>query len=242
VTPVEPGAYPHPHPSTRETRVGVVIPAAGSGRRMGGVRKPFLELAGEPVLLHALRPFLEDPRVVTVVVALAPLEASAPPAWLTTLDPRVVLVTGGAHRGASVSLGLAALPDALDVIVVHDAARPLVTPAVVRDCVDVAASGVGAVAGSPAVDSMKTVDGDGFVVASPDRDTLWHAHTPQAFPAAELVRAYAMADEAATDDATLFCDAGGRVRMVDDGGANLKVTRHSDVALAEAFLEGRERS
>lgn len=216
-----------------------MIPAAGSGRRMGGARKPFLEMAGEPVLLHALRPFLEEPQVLTVAVALSPDVAGAPPNWLTTLDPKVVLVTGGAHRGASVALGLAALPQDLDVIVVHDAARPLLTGAVVRACVDVAMSGVGAVAGCPAVDSMKTVDGGGFVIGNPDRDTLWHAHTPQAFPADELRRAYAGGDAAATDDATVYRDAGGRVRMVDDGGVNLKVTRPSDLAVAEALLKGR---
>jgi 2-C-methyl-D-erythritol 4-phosphate cytidylyltransferase len=174
--------------------------------------------------------------VVAVAVALAAPDASGPPAWLMTLDPRVVVVTGGAHRGESVSLGLAALPEELDVIVVHDAARPLVTVPVVRECVDVAVSGVGAVAGCRAVDSMKTVDADGFIVGSPDRDTLWHAHTPQAFPASELRRAYAGADASATDDASVFRAAGGRVRMVDDGGGNLKVTRRADVAVAESFL------
>ena len=221
------------------TRVGVAVPAAGSGRRMGGVRKPFLELAGEPVLVHSLRPFLREPRVVAVVVALGAEDAAHPPAWLTELDDRVAVVSGGASRGDSVRMAIAALPDDVDVIAVHDAARPLVTDSVVSACIDEAASGRGAVAGSPAIDTMKRVDRDGVIVATPDRAELWHAHTPQVFPADLLRAAYTAYDGAATDDAALVENAGGRVRMIDDGGWNLKVTRPGDVAVAEAIVRER---
>lgn len=104
------------------TRAAVVVPAGGSGRRMGGVRKQFLELAGEPVLAHALRPFLAHPAVEWVVVALPESDLAEPPAWLTGLDPRVRLVAGGAERGDSVRHGLEAVPDEADVVLVHDAA------------------------------------------------------------------------------------------------------------------------
>lgn len=220
-------------------RVGVAVPAAGSGRRMGGVRKPFLELQGEPVLLHALRPFLTDPRVVAVVVALGEADAAEPPAWLTALDPRVRVVAGGATRAESVRNALRALPEDVDVVAVHDAARPLVTPEVVGRCIDVAAAGEGAVAGCPAVDTMKEVDGEGRVVATPDRARLWHAHTPQAFPAGVARRAYEGDLGAATDDASLVEATGVPVRMVDGGPANLKVTRPEDVLMAEAVLRSR---
>jgi 2-C-methyl-D-erythritol 4-phosphate cytidylyltransferase len=220
--------------------VGVAVPAAGSGRRMGGVRKPFLELAGEPVLLHALRPFLADERVVSVSVALGDEDASDPPIWLTEVDSRVRVVAGGATRGESVRLAMAALPDDVTVIAVHDAARPLVTEAVVRACIDIAATGIGAVAGCPAVDTMKTVDGDARIVSTADRSTLWHAHTPQVFPAEVLLRAYAEGGGDATDDAALVERAGGVVRMVDGGPLNMKVTRPGDVARAEAILQGRD--
>lgn len=206
---------------------------------MGGVRKPFLELAGEPVLVHALRPFLREPRVVAVVVALGAEDAADPPAWLTGLDDRVAVVSGGASRGDSVRLAIAALPDDVDVIAVHDAARPLVTDDVVSACIDKAASGTGAVAGAPAIDTMKRVDGDGVIVATPDRADLWHAHTPQVFPADLLRAAYTATDGVATDDAALVEDAGGRVCMIDDGGWNLKVTRPGDVAVAEAIVRER---
>jgi len=221
-------------------RVGVAVPAAGSGQRMGGARKPFLELAGEPVLMRALRPFLADPRVVAVVVALAEPDAAAPPAWLTGLDSRIRVVRGGETRAESVRRALAALPEDVDVVAVHDAARPLVTEEVVARCIDVAAAGEGAVAGSPAVDTMKEVDGEGRILATPDRRRIWHAHTPQVFPAGALRRAYLGDLDGATDDASLVERGGLRVRMVDGGPANLKVTRADDLALAEAILRARE--
>ena len=220
-------------------RVGVAVPAAGAGQRMGGLRKPFLELAGEPVLVHALRPFLDDPRVVAVVVALAEPDASSPPSWLTDLDARVRVVAGGESRADSVRNALAALPGDVDVVAVHDAARPLVTAGVVGRCIDVAAAGEGAVAGCPAVDTMKEVDPEHAIVATPDRRTLWHAHTPQVFPAAALRRAYARDLSGATDDAYLVEREGITVRMVDGGPANLKVTRPEDLAIAEAVLRAR---
>ena len=225
--------------STSHVRVGVAVPAAGAGARMGGMRKPFLELSGEPVLLHALRPFLAERRVVAVVVALASDDANDPPAWLASLDPRVSVVAGGATRGESVARALAALPHEVDVIAVHDAARPLVTAEVVRRCIDVAAGGVGAVAGSPAVDTLKTVDAEAFIRSTPERASLWHAHTPQVFPAALLRAAYRDGGLAETDDAALVERTGARIRMVDDGAVNLKVTRPGDVPLAEAVLRAR---
>lgn len=220
-------------------RVGVAVPAAGLGQRMGGVRKPFLELAGEPVLAHALRPFLEDARVVAVVVALAEPDAASPPTWLTELAPRVRVVAGGGTRAESVRRALAALPGDLDVLAVHDAARPLVTREVVSRCIDVAAGGEGAVAGCPAVDTLKEVEDGQRIVGTPDRRRLWHAHTPQVFPAGALLRAYEGGLEGATDDARLVERSGLTVRMVDEGSANFKVTRLEDVLLAEAVLRFR---
>jgi 2-C-methyl-D-erythritol 4-phosphate cytidylyltransferase len=209
--------------------------------RMGGVRKAFLELDGRPVLEHALRPFLAHDRVVAIVVALARDDASDPPGWLTALGPRVGVVAGGDTRTDSVRNAIAALPADVDVIAVHDAARPLVTSELVDRCVELASQGVGAVAGCQAVDTMKVVDESAGVVRTPDRSTLWHAHTPQAFPAAVVRAAYAAAEGADTDDAALVERHAPEVviRMVDDGGTNLKVTRPADVALAEAVLASR---
>lgn len=217
-------------------RVGVAVPGAGSGLRMGGARKPFLELAGKPVLAHALAPFLADERVVAVAVALAPEEAAEPPAWLRGLDPRVAVVAGGDTRSESVRRAIAALPEDLDVIAVHDAARPLVSPRVVSECIALAARGTGAVAGCAASDTMKRIDADGRVLDTPSRETLWHAQTPQVFPAALLREAYAREGAEHTDDSALVEAVGGEVRMVDAGPTNLKLTKPEDVSLAEALM------
>lgn len=222
-------------------RVGVAVPAAGSGERMGGARKAFLELGGEPVLAHALRPFLADARVVRIAVALGADDATSPPAWLVALAPRVVVVRGGPTRTESVRAALGALPPDLDVIAVHDAARPLVTAEIVGHCIDVALEGSGAVAGCPAVDTVKRVDDVGRIVETPDRSRLWLAQTPQVFPAQSLRRAYADPAAEGTDDSALVERAGGGVRvlMVDAGTSNLKVTRPEDLVVAEAVLGSR---
>lgn len=224
-----------------DPRVGVAIPAAGLGRRMGGARKAWLTLAGEPLLAHALRPFLARPDVVAIRVAVAPDEFRDPPAWLEGLDPRVGVVEGGDTRARSVAHAVRALPDDVDVILVHDAARPLLTDAVVARVVAAAGSGEGAVAGLPATDTFKRVDGDGVVVDTPPREGLWHAQTPQGFPAALLRRGVEALDadpalgREATDDAALVEAVGGRVRMVLGAPRNLKVTRPADLPLAEWY-------
>jgi len=216
-------------------RVGVAVPAAGSGLRMGGTRKAFMELDGEPLLMRALRPFLNDHRVVTVVVSLAPEDADEVPGWITTLDDRVTLVKGGATRTESVRNAVRVLPTDLDIIAIHDAARPLVTSATVRECIDVANTGICAVAGCQVIDTMKFVDEELQVVETPDRNLLWHAHTPQVFPADLLRRAYE-SGKVGTDDAALLEPLGVRVQMVDDGGMNIKVTQPEDMVIARAIL------
>ncbi len=233
------------NPEVGELTVGVVVPAAGSGQRMGGRAKPFLELAGEPILLRALRPFLEHSGVREVVVSLPTDHAESPPAWLMEADGRIRVVAGGDTRRDSVWAGLQALSDALDVAVVHDGARPLVSRDVVRRCIDLAGRGVAGVAGVPAVDTMKEVDDGGHVVATPDRSRLWHAQTPQAFPLDMIIDAYRRAfaeDFSATDDAVLVERIGGRVTMVESSKDNLKITRPEDLEVAESLLSRRRSS
>lgn len=224
-------------------RVGVAIPAAGMGRRMGGARKPFLQLAGEPLLVHALRPFLAAPGVEAVVVAVAPDDVEAAREWVPGLDARIRLVAGGATRADSVARAVEALPEGVEVILVHDAARPLVTRETVLRCIQVAASGEGAVAGWPATDTLKEVDGEGRVLRTPDRSRIWHAQTPQGFPAGVLrdVLADPEARRQATDDASLVEAAGFPVRMVEGSAGNLKVTRPADLPMAEHILARRRK-
>lgn len=229
----------------RDWTLGVAVPAAGEGRRMGGVRKPFLELRGEPLLLHALRPFLDHPQVAGVVVALGEEDAHDLPDWLGTLDARVTVVPGGRTRGDSVRAAIRALPTGVDLVAIHDAARPLVTRAILDRCVDAVRADRGAVAGWPAVDTLKRVEGEADRVATVAgtlvRREIWHAHTPQVFPREMIVAAYEAAAEAGvddTDDAALVERMGGKVVMVPGDPWNLKVTRPEDLALAEFLLGG----
>ena len=226
-----------------EARVGVVIAGAGSGRRLGGVSKALLEMGGRSLLEHSLAPFLAESRTAAVVVALPPAEVVEPPARLVRLS-RVKFVGGGKERAESVKAALETLPTGLDVIAVHDAARPLVTEDTVTKCFDLALTGVGAVAGIPVVDSMKRVDGAGRVLEEVEREYLWHAHTPQCFPADFLLRAYRAGfgdagSAMVADEASLAAHMGFPVVMVAEDSPNPKITYRSDLELAEAVLSRR---
>ncbi|MEX0842994.1 MAG: 2-C-methyl-D-erythritol 4-phosphate cytidylyltransferase [Gemmatimonadota bacterium] len=224
-----------------DERIGVVIPAAGEGRRMGGVRKPFLKLRGAPVLQLAMSPFLAHPAVVRVAVALSVDVLTQPPEWLASIDPRVRLVEGGETRFRSVLHGLEALGDEADVVMIHDAARPLVTKAMIERCLSARVMEEGVVVGRPVTDTLKQVDEMGRIESTPDRSRIWRAETPQAFPLGSLLRAYRAAAARGgsfTDDAAVFAAAGGVVRMVDGRAPNLKVTHPEDLALAELIWTG----
>jgi len=212
-----------------------VIVAGGSGRRVGGpVRKQYLEIDGVPVLLRAVRPFLDHPRIHQTVVVLPADDVEAPPPWLAGLGVRIV--AGGAERGDSVRNGLAALPDDVGLVLVHDGARPFVSRGVIDRVLK--AAPLGAIAAVPVTDTIKQVDEDGTIAGTPDRARLWQAQTPQGFPRAGLLRAYERAREdgvAATDDAALYERYVGPVRVVMGSYRNLKVTRPADLPVAEAL-------
>lgn len=215
-----------------------MIPAGGSGVRMGAgpARKQYVALAGEPILLRAIRPVLEHPAVEWVVMALPPQDLHDPP---FRLPDRVTAVEGGPERGDSVRNALAATPAAADVVLIHDGARPLLTLEVVRRVLDAAAGGSGAVAAIPVTDTLKRVGEGSRITATVERGGLWRAQTPQAFPRAMIVEAYRRAEEegvVATDDAALVERYGGRVVVVDGDARNLKVTRPGDLVLAELLL------
>jgi 2-C-methyl-D-erythritol 4-phosphate cytidylyltransferase len=225
-------------------RAAAVVPAGGAGLRMGapGIRKQYLELAGDPILLHALRPFLGHPAFEWIVVALPAEDVASPPPFL---PPEVIVVAGGETRSDSVQAGLDAVPDAADVVLIHDAARPLLPRPVLDRVLHAAASGVGAVAATPVADTVKRVDEQGAIVQTLDRRGLWHAQTPQGFPRSMLVEAYRRAAAhglVATDDAAVVEHYGGRVVVVEGDARNLKITRPADLVLAETILATLVRS
>src|SRR5688572_23271693 len=186
--------------------VGVVIVAAGSGSRTGAAElKQFRWVAGKPMLLHSVQTFLARPDVATVVCVLPRSHAGDPPPWLFQCDlERLALTVGGRTRFESVVRGLEELPDEIRVVLIHDAARPLVDDAVVDRVVATARTGVGAVAALPVVDTLKETDAEGRIVRTVERASLWRAQTPQGFPREMIDRAYHeawTAGEDATDDA-----------------------------------------
>jgi 2-C-methyl-D-erythritol 4-phosphate cytidylyltransferase len=208
------------------TVVGIV-PAGGSGERLGADRpKAFVVLAGRPLLewsLEALRATCD--RVVVAV----------PEGYEEGKDR----VLGGESRSASVRNALAAAPEAT-IVVVHDAARPLLTPELVRRCIDALEPGVdGAIAAARMTDTVKEAAPDGRVTRTLDRRTLWAIQTPQVFRADVLRRALDTNESAlaaATDDAALVEDLGGTVQVVEAPIENIKVTAAHDLRIAEALL------
>jgi 2-C-methyl-D-erythritol 4-phosphate cytidylyltransferase len=222
-------------------RAAAVVVAGGAGTRFGGpVRKQYLEVGGVPVLLRALRPFLDHPRIASVVVVLPAEDVENPPIWLASLDVRIV--AGGAERGDSVLAGLQAVSADVDRVLIHDGARPFVSAEVIDRVLD--AEG-GAIAAVPVTDTIQRVDGDGVIADTPDRAALWQAQTPQGFPRAALLDAYrrARADGvAATDDAAVYARYAGPVRVVMGAHRNLKVTRPEDLPVAEALARESDAS
>jgi 2-C-methyl-D-erythritol 4-phosphate cytidylyltransferase len=204
--------------------------AAGSGRRFGGP-KQFLQLAGRPVVSWSLA----AARVVSDgVVLVIPDGSPDAPADPSAQADRVVL--GGPTRADSVRAGLAAVPDDAAIVVIHDAVRPLATPALFAAVIDAIRAGKaeGAIPVLPVTDTLKRTS-EGLVRATEDRDGLALVQTPQAFVAATLRRAHRGGDEA-TDDAGLLERLGAPVCTVPGDPCNLKLTRSEDLAVAEALV------
>ena len=213
----------------------MIVPAAGAGARMGGVRKPCIQLGGRAVLDWALAPFLVRDDVVEMVVALG---GGADRERLVKADPRIRVVRGGASRFESVANALDRLESEAGVVAVHDGARPFPLPTVIDACIRLAVSGCGAVAGVPAVDTIKETAGD-RIVSTPRRDALWYAQTPQAFPRGVFEEAVAYCRDSGlspTDDAAMVEKTGARVRMVPSSAINLKITKPEDLVVAEAYV------
>jgi 2-C-methyl-D-erythritol 4-phosphate cytidylyltransferase len=216
--------------------VWAVLVAAGQGERLGDeLPKAFVRLGGRVLLAESLERLDASPWVDAIVVV-------APPEWE---EPVIVLaeelaagkvtasVTGGATRAESVRAGLAEVPDDAAVILVHDAARPLVTDAVIERVLQPLSEGYdGAVPGLPVADTVKRVRG-GTVVETLDRSELAAVQTPQAFLAAAL-RAAAAGE--GTDCSSLVEARGGRIRVVEGDPRLLKITTPADLALVESWL------
>jgi 2-C-methyl-D-erythritol 4-phosphate cytidylyltransferase len=223
--------------------VVAIVPAAGSGERLGaGVPKAMALLAGEPILAHAVRALVADDRVGLVVVA-APEgleDAMAEVAAGSSGGVPVVAVTGGATRAESVARALAVVPEAFDVTLVHDAARCLVPVEVVTAVIDAVLAGADAVVpGAPVVDTIRELSPEGGS-RTIDRSSLRAVQTPQGFSTGVLRRAHALGDPGATDDAGMVEALGLPVVLVPGHPRAFKVTTAQDLLLAGAILAGEE--
>ena len=208
--------------------VWAIVLAAGSGSRFGGsIPKQYEALAGRRVIDWSIDAARAAADGVVLVVGADRVQDAEP-----SVD---VVVAGGAARSDSVRAGLAALPDDVDVVVVHDGARPLASPALYAAAIAAIREGAdGAIPGIEVTDTIKRV-ADGVVVETPDRATLVAVQTPQAFSRDALIAAHASGGEA-TDDAALVEAGGGRVVVVPGELTNFKITRRDDLERAEQIL------
>ena len=222
--------------------VGAILVAAGPGSRLGApVPKAFIELGGCPLMIRALRGLLEAPSISAAVVVVPSTEVATARAALARHGPwrcPIDVTAGGAERQDSVRSGLAAVGTP-ELIAIHDAARPFVSPDVVEAVIAAAATHGAAIVAHPATDTVKQVHPDGWIESTPRREHTWLAQTPQVFRA-DLIRAAharaAAAAATATDDAVLVEQLGTRVYVVRGNPENRKITTPDDLRWAEWLL------
>jgi 2-C-methyl-D-erythritol 4-phosphate cytidylyltransferase/2-C-methyl-D-erythritol 2,4-cyclodiphosphate synthase len=212
--------------------VTAIIAAGGSGRRLGSdLPKQLLEVAGKSLLQRSVEAFTGHPSVTDVIVVLPPSLAAAPPAWLDG----VTIVAGGARRQDSVANACAVVKRESEVVLVHDAARPFVTPDVITRAIDGAAAHGAAIAAVPVADTVKRVSGPAVIVETLPREEIFLAQTPQAFRRPVLMAAVAAGRELdATEEAMLAERAGHPVHVVAGDPANVKITTAGDLDRARA--------
>ena len=222
--------------------VAAIVAAGGTGTRLKARRhKSFVPVAGRPMLGWVLRALQRAPSVQDILIVAHPddLAAARALARKEKVGKLAGVVAGGHTRMASVRCGLNALPERAKWVLVHDAARPLVTPELIEATVKAARVAKAAIAAVPVVPTIKQGK-NGWVVRTLDRSTLWAVQTPQVFERKLLERAHARSNDfEATDDAALVEKMGGKVRIVPGLEGNIKVTTPEDLKIAESLLRGR---
>lgn len=225
--------------------ISVIVAAAGRGSRMKRAEnKVFLPLLDKPILRYSIEAFLGRCDVAEVIVICAAHEREEMEGFVAPyrVHKPVKVVVGGSERQYSVANALRAVDKKSELILVHDGARPLVTDEVVQSVIDSAREHRASIAAVPVKDTIKTVDGQGMVVDTPPRSTLYAVQTPQGFDAQLLFDAYARAEEdgfLGTDDASLVERLGVRVAVAKGDYQNIKITTPEDLIVGEALLKGR---
>lgn len=208
--------------------------------------KQYLPLGGKPLLSHILDIFELSPDIDEVVLVTP--EEDIPAVRRTIVAPRGLskvrhILAGGTQRQDSVRNGLAAVADHVDIILIHDAVRPFISPQLIRQTVREAEKHGAVAVGMPVKDTIKKVDRDGWIIETPDRRLLWLTQTPQAFRRSVIQEAYRRADEDrfyGTDDASLVERMGFPVKMIPASYENIKITTPEDLLLAECLIKRRD--
>ena len=225
--------------------VTAVFPAAGASKRMGnfcGINKNLLELRGVPILIRSLRTFSKVERVNFLVVIVGAHEVETVENLLKKtegLKPWIITI-GGSERQYSIANGLKCLPTDTEIVLVHDAARPLVSVRTIDEVIDAAEKFGSAIAAVPEKNTIKVVDEEGFVRYTPPRAQLVAVQTPQGFRKEILLKAYERAAEEeflGTDDASLVEQLDLKIKIVAGSYENIKITTPEDIHVAETFLQ-----
>lgn len=227
-----------------QEKAAVVIVAAGSSRRMQGRDKLWLPLAGRITLAHTLSVFQRSPVIDTIILVINPwrLADAGTLCEQEGYSKIVAIVAGGARRQDSVRIGLdtlAAKNPACRWVMIHDGARPFISADLLVAGLQAAQEHLAVVAAVPVKDTIKQVQ-DGYICATPDRSQLWTIQTPQifSFPLIQQAHASPLAQEDATDDATLVERIGYPVAIFPGSYTNIKITTQEDLLFAEALLQG----
>lgn len=224
-------------------KVGAVVVAAGQGRRMGGIDKGFLLLAGKPLLAHSMDVLNRCSRIDSITLVVSPNSVTQgrrlvdEKGW----DKVVDVCPGGKRRQDSVRHGLRALLD-MDWVIVHDGARPCVEESIFLRGLDEALKSNVAVAALPVKDTIKVVDDQGLVVNTLDRSHLWATQTPQVFRTSLLAQAHQSISDDVTDDAAMVEMLGSRVQVFPGTEHNIKITTAEDIKIAETFLASQGKA
>jgi 2-C-methyl-D-erythritol 4-phosphate cytidylyltransferase len=219
-----------------------VIVGGGSGNRFGGDKLTGL-LAGKPLVAHTLTAFEATPRIssIVLVVPVGREEEFLAIAREAGISKLASVVGGGAHRHESVLKGLKALPPGIDFAAIHDAARPLITPALITRSLEFAALEGAAAVAAPVTDTLHRVDDSGHAAGTVDRSSLRAMQTPQVFRVGEIMELFDSAEGIPTDEVSVVMAAGKKVFLVEHSEPNLKVTWPQDVIMAEALIHARSK-
>ncbi len=229
------------NPPNEYPESAAVIVGGGLGIRFGG-DKLSISLAGKPLLAWSLEAFRATPAIssIVIVVPAGSEEKFREIGREAGISKLPAVVSGGAERHESVLRGLNALPSTIELVAIHDAARPLVTPDLIMRCLGVAIEVGAAAAAAPVTDTLHESDQEKCAARTVDRTALWAMQTPQVFRLAPLLRLLEnIGDRKPTDEVSLVLAAGWRVPFVESLKPNFKVTWPEDVALQEAFLKIR---